>query len=244
MMQKVELFKSFDQEIKLMEEYIKQKSDGGSTLQILEAGCGRYWQINLSGVKYTLTGVDIDKNVLDLRKSKYDDLNEVIVGDLRSIELDENNYDVIYNSFVLEHIDNAESVLGNFTKWLKPGGFLILRIPDRSSVFGFITRITPLWLHVFYYKYLRGWRNAGKPGFAPYPIFYDIIVSRKGIHEYCRKNNLIIREEYGQKYHLTGQGIIPICIRLIVRIIGYLSFGKLASEHSGLTYILEKKGRN
>jgi ubiquinone/menaquinone biosynthesis C-methylase UbiE len=242
-LEKIKLFKSLDQEFILMEKYIKQKAIGGSTLQILEAGCGRRWPLNLSGIQHSLTGVDIDKHALDLRKSEFNDINEVIVGDLRSIELEENKYDVIYNSFVLEHIDNAEHVLDNFLRWLKPGGFLILRIPDRSSVFGFITRSTPNWFHTFYYKYIRGWQNAGKPGFAPYPTFYDFVVSRTGIHEYCRKNHFIIKEEYGQQYHLTGHGIIPFCIRLFVRIFGFLSFGMLAWEHTGLSYILQKRFR-
>ena len=103
-------------------------------------------------------------------------------------------------------------------------------------------RKTPLWFHIFYYKYIKGWRNAGKPGFAPYPTFYDFIISRAGIYEYCRRNHITIKEEYGQKYHLTGQGFSSVSIRLFVRIIGFLSFGKLAWEHSGLMYILEKGG--
>ncbi|MGH9955766.1 MAG: methyltransferase domain-containing protein, partial [Pyrinomonadaceae bacterium] len=79
---------------------------------------------------------------------------------------------VIYNSFVLEHIEDASQVLQNSTRWLKPGGIVVLKIPDPDSVCGFITRVTPHWFHVFYYRYLLGARNAGKPGYAPYTIDY------------------------------------------------------------------------
>ena len=58
-LEKIKLFKSLGQEFTLMEKYIKQKAIGGSTLQILEAGCGRRWPLNLSGIQHSLTGVDI-----------------------------------------------------------------------------------------------------------------------------------------------------------------------------------------
>ena len=61
LLEKLKLFKSIDQEYTLMENYIKQKEISGSTLQILEAGCGRRWPLNLSGLQYKITGVDIDK---------------------------------------------------------------------------------------------------------------------------------------------------------------------------------------
>ena len=162
-----------------MELSIKQKAVDGSPLEILEAGCGQRWYLNLNEIEYKLTGADLDKDALEIREKKFQDLDQGILGDLRTINLEENKYDVIYNSFVLEHIQNAEQVLNNFFKWLKPGGILILSIPDRNSVFGFVTRVTPFSFHVFYRKYIQGDKNAGKPGFEPYPTFYDKIVSRE-----------------------------------------------------------------
>ena len=50
--------------------------------------------------------------LLHLRRTKYNDLNEMIAGDLRSLDLEKNRYDVIYNSYVLEHIDGADGRTG------------------------------------------------------------------------------------------------------------------------------------
>ena len=240
-MKMVKLIKSWGQDCKLMEKYIRQKAIDKSLLHILEAGCGQFWPLDLKGIQFTLTGVDIDKGALQLRKAKYNDLTEIIVGDLRSVELEKNRYDVIYNSYVLEHIDGAEHVLDKFADWLKPGGILIIRIPDRNSVKGFVTRITPWWFHMFYCKYIARFREAGKTGFGPYPTFYDPIVSRAGIQEYCRKNGFTIKEEYGQKLDLGGQSATGFLVYLCIRGVSVLSLGNLAWEYADLTYILEKE---
>ena len=179
------LLKSPSQELEIIEAYIKREAGDKSILHFLEAGCGRKWPLKLCGVEYLLDGVDIDKNALEIRKNKVKDLDKAILGDLRCVNLKENEYDVIYCSYVLEHIQNAKEVLINFHRWLKPGGLLILKIPDRNSVFGYITRITPLWIHIAYKKYIRGNRHAGKTGFDPYPTFHDSVISREGIHKYC-----------------------------------------------------------
>jgi SAM-dependent methyltransferase len=240
-MKKLKLFKSWDEDCRIMEKYIKQKAVDRSPLHILEAGCGQHWHLDLTGIQFTITGVDIDKDALELRRTQYNDLGEMIVGDLRSVDLEKNRYDVIYNSYVLEHIDGAEGVLEKFANWLRPGGILILRMPDRNSVRGFVTRITPFWFHMLYGKYITLFRDAGKTGFGPFPTFYDPIVSRPGIQEFCRNNHFIIKEEYGQRSDLRGQGIIGFIIYLFVRTINLLSLGKLAWEYSDLTYILEKE---
>jgi SAM-dependent methyltransferase len=240
-MRKIRLLKNWGQECRLLEKYIKQKATDGLPLHILEAGCGQYWPLDLKDIQFTLTGNDVDKDVLHLRKAKHNDLDEMIAGDLRSLDLERNRYDVIYNSYVLEHIDGAEGVLEKFSNWLKPGGILILRIPDRNSVRGFVARVTPFWFHMFYEKYIVGFRDAGKTGFGPFRTFYDPIVSRAGIHEFCRKKKFIIKEEYGHGSHLHSHGIIGFLIYLFVRSISLLSLGRLAWEHTDLTYVLEKK---
>jgi SAM-dependent methyltransferase len=223
-----------------MEKYIRQRAMDRSPLHILEAGCGQFWFLDLKGIQFTLTGVDIDKDALELRRRRYNDLSETIVGDLRFIDLEKSRYDVIYSSYVLEHIDGVERVLGKFSNWLKPGGLLILRIPDSDSVKGFVTRITPFWFHRFFAKYIVRFPGAGTPGFGPYPTFHDPIVSREGIQEYCRNSHFIIKEEYGHGSSLVGKGVTRFLIYLLARSISLLSLGKLAWEHADLTYILEK----
>ena len=66
-----------------IENHIKGKGSSGQTIQILEAGCGQRWGPNLAEVSYYLTGVDLDKAALEIRKNIVNDLDEIIEGDLR-----------------------------------------------------------------------------------------------------------------------------------------------------------------
>ena len=91
-LQKVELLESREAEKKVLENYIRQKARGGCPLNILEAGCGRRWPLDLSGVQFTLTGVDINEDIVVYRKTK--GLHKAIVGDLRTINIIEYDYRV------------------------------------------------------------------------------------------------------------------------------------------------------
>ena len=117
--------------------------------------------------RYKLTGVDIDKHALEHRKSAEKDLDDAIVADLRSVDLPSNAYDVIYNAYVLEHIDGAEQVLQKFLNWLKPNGALIICIPDRYSAYGFFAYHTPHWFTLSLTATFWEARMPESPALAP-----------------------------------------------------------------------------
>jgi SAM-dependent methyltransferase len=237
---KLQQVSSWKEEMDTMANHIKQKACSNRALNILEAGCGTRWDLDLEPVQYTLTGVDIDKNALDVRKNQQRDLDIAILGDLRTVTLEESEYDVIYSSYVLEHVDGAEGVLKNFVRWLKPGGILILRIPSRDSARGFLSRITPFWFHIFYKKYIQGAENAGKPGHDPFPTFYDKVVSRSGIYEFCEKHGLVMRAEYGKGRRRKNRWIFWFLSSLLVWIVHFASFRRLSVKYVDLIYVIEK----
>jgi SAM-dependent methyltransferase len=237
----LQLLSNGGQGIEIIEQWIRRKTNAHRPLRILEAGCGNRWALKLEGVPYTFTGVDVDERALEIRKASLREGDRVLYGDLRDKNLfDAGQFDVINNSFVLEHVDGAEQVLDNFRHWLAPGGLLVLKIPDRNSVYGFVTRRTPLWVHVLYKKYVCGMKNAGKPGFDPYPTFYDRVVSREGIHAYCRANGCKIRAEAGYANYLPRKPIVHALASAVVNVVGTLSFGKLDRRYNNLLFIIEK----
>jgi len=236
----LKLIKSWSEENELISNFIIEKFPGVGTLKILEAGCGQKWPLDLKGLRYTLTGVDLDRESLRLRKEQKGDLHKMILGDLRTISLKENEYDIIYNSFVLEHIEGAEIVLNNFLKWLRPGGIIVLKIPDRDSVFGYLARLTPFWFHVFYKRYIEKKPNAGRSGYDPFPTVYEKVVSRKGIHRYCDKHGLAIMLEFGMNWYLKSFGKLSVFLRIFTKIIELVSLGTLKSDHDNLIFVLQK----
>jgi SAM-dependent methyltransferase len=235
---------SWDADVDLLTTCIKEQP---GELEILEAGCGRAWPLRLDGVRYRLSGMDLDEAALSARVNDVRDLHEAIVGDLCTPGLiPANTYDVIYNSFVLEHIKDAELALKNMMLGLKPGGILLLRIPDRHSVFGWTTRFAPFWIHVAYYRYVLRLPNAGKPGHGPYFTYHAPIVSRQGIRAFCEANNCTILEERAHTYYLSrkqptpGQRLVLLATRLYAQTVSWLSLGKLDWRHNNLTYIIRK----
>lgn len=241
-MPELELSKSREAEVGLIEDFIRRQSVQGRAIRILEAGCGRRWPLSLEGVNYHLTGVDSDPDALKIRKNVSKDLDEIVEGDLRTIQLPAGAFDVVYNSFVLEHIQGAEAVLRSFLNWVVPGGLIILRIPDPASVQGLVTRITPHWFHIFHYRYILRLPHAGEPGFPPYRTFYDPIVSRQGLRAFCQRNGLTIEAELGDGYYRPGFGSAQRFIDVVKRIIGTLSFGAFSDRHTNLLYVLRTKG--
>lgn len=182
----------------------------------------------------------MDDTALNLRKNRKQDLDVAIVGDLRTTEMDQSSFDVIYSSFVLEHVAGAEDVLKNFCQWLKPSGIIVLKIPDPESVQGWVARNTPHWFHVFYYRYILRSKNAGKKGFSPYPVQYDPIVSLHGIRDFCLAHNLSVVAEYGDGYLRPGRGVMRLLVSLCKHTVGIMSFGKLSVRHSNILLILKK----
>jgi SAM-dependent methyltransferase len=239
-MTRLQLFKDYKEEDDLLEGYIASLFDGAE-LRILEAGCGPNWPLKLRGMKYRLTGVDLDAAALKQRVDVSKDLDEAIVGDLRSLDLGTNRFDVIYNAFVLEHVENAALVLANFSRWLRPGGLIILKVPDRYSAFGFVTNLTPFWFHVAYHKYVLGKKDAGKPGFGPYPTHYDRVVSRPGIREFCESHGFTIREERGMGVYVIEGNMRARIIRVAAIAVSALSMGRLPWRHNNLIYVLQKQ---
>ena len=96
------LVESWSAENAVLSNYVKEKFSNKGVLNILEAGCGQKWPLDLKGLEYVLTGVDIDKASLETRKEKTKDLDKIILADLRTILLKESECDIIYSSFVLE----------------------------------------------------------------------------------------------------------------------------------------------
>ena len=101
--------------------------------------------------------------------------------------------------------------------------------------------MTPHRLHVLFVRYVNRNPDAGKPGFGPHPTVYDGITSRRAIHEYCRNSGHTILEEYISDLALNRAGkFTGLVLRLCVRTIMVLSFGKLSADHQDITFIIRK----
>jgi SAM-dependent methyltransferase len=230
----------YDVELKILEKIIKRQAHPGSTLRILEAGCGREWYFNLNGISYEVTGVDLDARAMQYRKET-GNLQHAIVGDLRTVAFPQASFDVIYCSFVLEHIQGAQKVLDNFVHWLAPDGLIIIRVPEVASVKSFLAKHLPRPCAILYYRSVWGIRKAGKPGFPPYPVFYDSVISAPDFHDYCRTRGLLITDELGVgSYASLGRGPFRYLLWATARLISLLTREKIHDRYVDRTFVLRK----
>ena len=227
-------------EWKLVENWVRSRATADRPMQVLEAGCGRYWQLKMDDIQFELTGIDMDQAALDARVKIYHDLQHAVYGDLRTVELPAEQYDVIYCSYVLEHVVGVEQVLERFARWLKPGGIMVLRVPDRNSIHGFTVRITPFWFHVFFYRYFHHMPEAGKPGFPPYRTVHEKSIASRGMHEFARRHGLVVRDEVLHGDYRHGNRFMKSLIGAYARVVQVLSLGRVHTKASNLTLLIEK----
>lgn len=140
--------------------------DRGPGAWLLEAGCGR-WKHFAYPPTMRLAGLDISAEQLAHngwaeRKILAD------VQDWRGAE----KYDAVVSIFVLEHVERPEAALGNMLHCLRPGGLLVLAVPNFNSLKGIVTRATPFWFHDLFYRWV--YRRPGsifptrmRPAIAP-----------------------------------------------------------------------------
>jgi SAM-dependent methyltransferase len=212
----------------------------GRPLSILEAGCGQRWTLDLSGVEYILTGVDLEPVALELRKTKARDLDVAIVGDLCLVELPEASFDVVFSCFVLEHVPRADVALQNFVQWLRPGGLLILHLPERYTARGFLTRVLPHGIHVLFYRHVLGFKQAGQPGYPPYPTYYHPVIGRERLCRFLRERGVRCLGCFGDGFRREGSGVMRMMVRGVERLTSMLSFGSLTTNYIDLLYIAVK----
>lgn len=213
----------------------------GGRLSILEAGCGQRWNLDLTGVDFTLTGVDLDPEALEMRETKMRDLDVSIVGDLCSVQLPEGSFDVVYSALVLEHVRRADVVLENLVRWLRPGGLMILRLPERRAARTFLTRALPHGVHVWYYRYVLGKQQAGQPGHAPYPTYHHPLTDRDRLCRFLGERGVSCLNTYGDGFVREGRGpLARLVIRGILKTVSLLSFGTLTADYKDVLYIAVK----
>lgn len=207
--------------------------------RVLEAGCGSVTNINLPPNSH-VTGIDISQHELDANRI----LSQRIVADLQSYQFPADTFDLIVCWDVLEHLPSPEMALERFVSALKPGGLLLIKIPNRDSVKATVVRLTPYWVHRFVYKLLYGHR-FGSPGVTPFRTFFRRSIAPSQLAAFAREKKL--RTELCQMYESKIQRRFRESVGIGDRLtaigdwfIRFFSFGRLTLIHSECAYVFRK----
>lgn len=166
---------------KIVDEY--QNKVGSYNL--LEAGCGSISQLKFNSNAF-VSGIDISQKQLDRNAI----IDEKILGDIQSYQLESNTFDIIICWHVLEHLRFPKQAIQNFFKAAKKNAIIILASPNPFSIKGLVTKFSPHWFHVFVYRYIYGRKDAGKDDNAPFKTFLKFSLSLEAISNFAIENNL------------------------------------------------------
>jgi SAM-dependent methyltransferase len=218
------------------------KRFAGKDIRIYEAGGGSasFMQADI------LTGADVtvlDIDAIQLSKNSYAD--HKILGDIQTYAFPNDSFELIVCYNVIEHLDAPDRAFDLFFKALTPGGLLFIGAPNPSSFSGWITKLTPHWFHVWYYKFFLGYKTAGQPGHVPFRTIYHPVVTPKALINYCEK--LGFRVVYFKEY----QGDLlrrlserwPLLGKLLNAVIGLanaFTLGKKDLKNGDFHILLEK----
>jgi SAM-dependent methyltransferase len=211
-------------------------------IRIYEAGGGSLSILPLSSLKApTISVVDIDET--QLRNNSYADSK--ILGDIQTYVFPPASFDLIVCYNVIEHLPSVDLAIRQFHHALAPGGLVFIGAPNPGSLFGFVTKYSPHWFHVWFYRAILGHKEAGKPGQLPFRTFYHPIVSPKALVKFCEQVGLepIYFNLYLGSNFTTLREKRPLVgslVAAVVSVMNALTFGRLKLAHGDYHVVLQK----
>lgn len=99
---------------------------------IIDLGTADGRMLDMIHRKYPKTrclGVEYNQDLVDFGKAKFPYL-EIIQGDIQSLDLPDNSFDVAVATAVIEHVPDPGKAMREAKRILRPGGILVLTSPD------------------------------------------------------------------------------------------------------------------
>lgn len=103
---------------------------GGPNCRVLEIGAGIGWQAKtLSGLGYRVQAIDlpVENEISNHARNR---IWPIIDYDGKNIPFNNNSFDIVYSSNVLEHVLNPDALNQEIHRVLRPGGFAIHLVPN------------------------------------------------------------------------------------------------------------------
>ncbi len=125
---------------------------GSEAKEVLEVGCGGgKWMVffarqsgQVYGLDYAFMGCQLARRLL----VEADLSGRVVCGDVFSAPFKPNSFDLVYSLGVVEHFQDATQIMVAMACLLKPGGRLIVGVPNMNGLMGGLHRLADrgLWL--------------------------------------------------------------------------------------------------
>lgn len=126
---------------------------GKEAESILDLGCGEGTRLNwvVNGRNIRAVGIDISKKGVEKALSQYPKIN-FVCGSFE--ELPDEQFDLVYSAFVLEHLEDPEAYIASAIKHTKKRGIIVFMAPN----FGAPSRRSPNSVEARWEKLIAGLR--------------------------------------------------------------------------------------
>jgi SAM-dependent methyltransferase len=212
----------------------------GRGATVLEAGCGWLppevpWP---SGVHV----VGIDSSAAQLERNA--SIDDKLLGDISTHRFDR-QFDVVRCWDVLEHLPRPQAALANLAHAVRPGGLLVVKVPNLLSVKGLLTKLTPYRFHVWVYRRVYGYAHAGVDDQGPFPTYMRRSVTERGLRAFARHAGLSVvdvalYESEHQARVRTRLRLGGLAGRVLDRTIRLLTLGRLSFTDTELLVVMRK----
>lgn len=99
--------------------------------RVLDLGCGFGWFCRWAHEQGAaqVVGIDVSENMLArARGAATDDAIAYLRGDLETVDLAENSFDLVYSSLALHYVEEYSGLMAKVHRALKPEGYLVFSI--------------------------------------------------------------------------------------------------------------------
>ena len=230
-----------NEEIRKLQAYLDQELSPKGAVRLLEAGCGSASNLDF-GARARLVGIDISEKQLERNNL----LHEKVLGDIQRHEFPPETFDVIVCWDVLEHLPQPELAMVCFSRAVKPGGLVILKLPNVLSLKGLVTKFMPHTVHVLAYRYFYGDKNAGKNDSVPFKTFLRFCISANALQNQGvrlgLRNAFVGTFDVAESNWLRQKKIARFLYVTMKITLGFLSLGRIGD--SELILVLKKPLRS
>jgi SAM-dependent methyltransferase len=212
-------------------------------LAVYEAGGGTTSFLPLNVLRRAHVTV-VDSNEHQIRNNDY--AQQTILGDIQTYRFAPDSFDLVICYNVIEHVPDVEAALLGFCHALRENGMILIGAPNPRSLSGVVTRYSPHWFHVWFYRHVRGDSNAGLPGYAPFPTHFHPLVTLANLEAFANKHGLqtIYRKHYESPRYPEMRRRTPAFAAVIdaaARAINFLLPGRADIRHGDYHLILRKQ---
>jgi ubiquinone/menaquinone biosynthesis C-methylase UbiE len=127
-------------------------SAGLDERKVLEVGCGRgLTLLEFAKRGATVTGVDYARSAVSFCNSLKEEAckngndkrisAEFLYGDARSLPFGNEEFDIVYSVGLLEHFQEPSAILAEQCRVLKPGGVVIVQVPQKYSAYTILKKV-------------------------------------------------------------------------------------------------------